>query len=488
MLIYLGLVYVWALNVYPLGRDYALLASRGEGLPFPVNRLLAWEIGTFGTWRPGYHAVNLALLYACMACLYWLMNRVVRGPLWLGTLAAALFMANPVHTESVANCCGVVDLVPGLLALIALAAYVENGRRQRPWSAVLAPACFALAVLPFRENAFLILAITLVEALVLRDTSRRATRLLPAILIAIAGWCTWAATFTRQSFDPARMFAPLYFVFYPLGFLPQTAQAFHARPWLGWVAAAAVLGIVFLIYRKARRPAILFGLLSMVAVRLAQGEHLIDPVHLIGGGRLLLPNALFNVALVALFYRIMDHPKWPRPVILLTTLLCVIFFGMEIRSVTTWRHAAAEVRRFQAAVAADPPGGVLPDYQYCHGAPMCLSESIAYNTAFSRAWPCVSILPLHYPATSRTTVTVDLWSPTEGTITIRGQRPLDLIGFPYNLTQPGACQTTEAASVEVVSVDQDALSLRVVPKQAPLPSKVLPGIVAGPSRAPQPSS
>ncbi|MCX5771469.1 MAG: hypothetical protein NTZ09_14540, partial [Candidatus Hydrogenedentes bacterium] len=156
MLIYLLIVYAWSLSLYPLGRDYAALADP-TSLPPIAGKLFAWEIRAFGGSPYGYHAVNLVLLYGCMMALYRFVRLAIPGPFWLGTLAAALFMANPVHSEAVLNLSGVGDLVPAFLALLALVAYAQHRAGPRGWTGVLALAAFALAVLPYRQNVMLII-------------------------------------------------------------------------------------------------------------------------------------------------------------------------------------------------------------------------------------------------------------------------------------------------------------------------------------------
>ena len=466
MFFYLSVVYVWGLTIFPLGRDYRLLAHPRAGAPFLTGRLLTWEVDTFGTFAVGYHLVNLLLLYACMLCLYWFVRRAIKGPPWLGALAAALFMANPIHSEAVLNLSGAVDLLPCFLALAALTAYAEDVAAPRRWWKVIIPVLFAFAVLPFQENAFLLAVMILYEMIAPGEAGQRVQRLAPLGLITLAAWHMHSHIFDLSSLNPARMLAPLYFIFFPLGCLPETARTFCARPWLGWVAGAAVVLLLALIYRTARRPVILFGLLAMVAVRLFQGHEFIDPVHLIGGGKLLLANALFNVALVALFYRMMDHPKWRKPVIVFTTMLCVVFFGLEIRSVFAWRYAGDVLRQYWADCnTGKEREDTRIDYQYYLGAPICLSESLKYDTPFSEGGrDCGGFfLPMHYSRNPRLQLAYEVVPPDQGRLVIRGKRPVDLLCYPYTLAQPGGKLSTDGGRLETLVVEEDALVLSVNP-------------------------
>ena len=465
MFIYTSIVYVWALPVHPLGRDYAFLAVPGRTMPFLAHGLFRWETATFGGWTWGYHLVNLALLYGCMLCLYRLVKWVVRGPFWMGTLAAALFMANPVHTEAVVNLGGVADLMPCLAALLATMLYVENASAPRCWKAVLALASLAWALLAYPENAGILFVIVLFEWLIAGNTEGRLRRIAP---VAIIGFGMVLFAFFTTSFRPAPMFAPLYFVFYPLGFLPENARTFCAHPGLGWLAAGVVACIAWLIHRKARHPAIPFGLAAMICSRLFLREPFVDPVHLIGGGQLLLATAWFNVALVAVFARMMEHRKWQRPVVVFTTLLCAAFFGMQIHANLKWRETGRMVRQFQTdAQAVPPPVTVLPDYQYYDGAPMQLSWSIAWDTPFSKRVPALSTLPLHYDPSLKTEVSVQDGSAT---VVVKGKNPSNAVCHPYSLAREGANQETEDCSIETTRLEHDTISFRVTPKAGPWPA------------------
>lgn len=476
MFLYTSVVYVWGLRVYPLGRDYAAMAAP-DGLPFLANRLFAWETATFGARPIPYHLVNLVLLYACMLCIYHLTRFVMKGPAWFGTLAATMFMATPAHSEAVLNLSGVADLLPCLAALVALALYTapRNGGALRRYglegAALLA---FALAVLPYRENVGLILVLILFELLAASKETRRIVRLAPFGAVAVAGAVLHRGVFVAANLEPGQMFGPLYFLLYPIGLLPETAARFHTSPWLGWLSAATVLVVVALIYRKARRPILLFGLLGTLAVRLCQGGAPIDPVHMVGGGQLLLANALFNVALAALFWRMMEHPKWRQPVILITTLLCVVLFGLQVRSNRAWQQAGEQVQAWQARAAqlaaADPghPVYLTPDYQFYRGAPMCLSDALAHDTPFSQTVQTFSMFPLHYPPPGAR-IACDHWLFGGAFFRFENVRPIDVVCWPYTFTQQDATSVARDAILKIHEVRKDAFILSSRPKQGKLP-------------------
>jgi hypothetical protein len=455
LLIYLVLVYVWSLWIYPQGRDFAILAAP-DSQPFPVNLLIRLELAAFGSHVAGYHAVNLILLYACMLCLYRLTYLVIRGPYWLGALAGALFMANPVHSESVLNLAGAADLVPALLALLAVVLYAENAR-------VAALGAFTLAVLPISDNASLILVLIAYEIFIgCGKNAVKLRRLAPFVLISAVAWLH-SDTLTLANLDPAGMFAPMYFIFYPFGFLPENAQRFHAWPVLGWLSAFVIIVLIRLIHRKAQRPAILFGLISMAGFRLFQGTQTIDLVHLIGGGKLLVPNALFAIALVALFHRMMDHPKWRRPLVTLTSLLAVAFFGMELRSIAYWQESGRLVREFQLqAESAGGAVGILPDYIYYGGAPMMLRQSVTHDTPFSKPIAAASLLALNYDPLAKVDIT---HNGNMISVTVKAPDMLSLLPAEKAMAQDAAVVTVDTADNQV--------KFEIRPN-APLPAIVTP--------------
>ncbi|NIA16709.1 MAG: hypothetical protein GWP08_21875, partial [Nitrospiraceae bacterium] len=221
MLVYITLVYVWALRLHPLGRDYGMMAAP-HFMPFATGRILEWEMRVFGGSPTGYHLVSLGFLYACMLAVYRLTRLTVQSYFWLGTLAAVLFMANPVHSEAVLNLTGISDLVPALLALLALVAYASHAAAPRLWRFGAALVLFACAVMPYSTNLFLIVVLLLFEVFI-RGKERRLMRLLPFALLSLPMW--WLQRdLLSDSLHPNHMLPPLYLVFYPIGLLPSTAR------------------------------------------------------------------------------------------------------------------------------------------------------------------------------------------------------------------------------------------------------------------------
>ncbi|MCL4691254.1 MAG: hypothetical protein KJ060_01900 [Candidatus Hydrogenedentes bacterium] len=495
LFVYLFIIYIWSVTTYPMGRDFEVLATAGNDLPFLAGQLFRLEMAVFGTWLPGYHFVNMLLLYACVMCVYYFTNLTVRGLWWFGTLSACLFLANPVHSEAVLNISGVGDLIPCLIALLALTAYAAQVRNPKAWKVSVAFVLFIVATVPYASNATLILVIVLFELLVARTGERSFARLGVFFVAGIAGLFAHAGDLITSGVQLAQRMTPLYFLFYPLGFLPKTVVAFHERPWLGWLAVLVVIGLFALIYRKARRPVILFGVLAMVALRLGPLDRPVDFVSLIGGGQLLLANAFFTIGLVALFFCIMEHPKWRISMVGITTSLVIILFAMQFISVRRWHDAGERVAAFQAEakeVARDGAIGVLPDYRDYYGAPMNLSDAIAYDTIFSEAIPAVSILPLRAERTKHRQDVVTEWSSAGGVLTLTGDLPNSVYGLFPNpsalaearegtpvsaIAGPQAIATANA-TISIADAEHESVTIVITAEAPPLPERVIPGLPA----------
>jgi hypothetical protein len=231
--------------------------------------------------------------------------------------------------------------------------------------------------------------------------------------------------------------------------------------------------------------------MSMVVLRFAPLERSVDLVTLIGGGQLLLASALFTIALVALFLRIMDHPKWRISMIGITTTLVIILFAMQFISVRRWHEAGQRVAVFQAQAqeaAVDAPIGVLPDYRDYYGAPMNLSDSIAHESIFSTAIPAVSILPLRADRAEHRVDTMTVWSQVGGELKISGDVPDPIAGLFPNplavskskngiavadlLSAPGI--PLAKATIEVDNPTSGTVTITITARGEPLPKTVLP--------------
>lgn len=470
MAVYLLLVHVWSLTLYPLGRDYALIANPSAE-PWPVSWLLGLEVEHFDASLIPYHVVNLALLYGCMVALFFFTRLAVGGPWWHGSLCAVLFMANPLKSEAVLHLTGISELLPTFLALLALTLYGASVRWRRLPLTLSVWISFGAAVLPFFANLPLFLVVLLYEGVLRRQGPPKIARLVgPAVLTLAGVWIhreLLAGTYPTLSTE----LLPFLYIVYPIGLLPATVHFYAAYPWLAYAVGLLVIAGLVLIIRKARHPGILFGLLGAAAMRLTDHGDPIDPVHLIGGGRMLTGIALANIAVVALCHRVGQHPKWHQPVVILTTLLCIVFFGIQIRAISAWREAGNLVREFQvaAAQAVLEPVAVLPDYRYHQGAPVELHASIEHDTPFSNRVEAVHLLALHYGKADSQTVTIDTYGPEGAEITVRNDCIEGVLPAARGVPVTGQQRTEHGFTYTVVEVTADSMRLRIEPVEAPFP-------------------
>lgn len=482
MIVYLLIVNVWALWAYPLGRDYAILADpRGEA-PGVCGAVIAYLADAFGAWIAGYHLFNFALLYACMLCIYRIVNCAIGGPWWLGTLAATLFMANPVHTESVLNLTGSADLLPALAVLLFMAAYTSTIAKPAVFRLILSLVLFVVAVALFPQNCALVIVVLLYEWLIVPAERRNLARTFAFVLVGMAGIAMHANALLQSLPEFPERLASLYFLFYPIGYLPRTVAFFQANPWADWLVALIAVFLVALVCRGARRPAILFGVLAMVAVRIAPGSGPLDPVHLIGGGQLLTANAFYALALVALFFRIMGHPKWRFPMVTLTTGFAAVFLILQFSANLDWTRAGKKVKEFQQEVAtrtAEEPGtsvGVAPDWQSVGWAPMNLSDSIQFSTPFSQPATHVSLLKLSAPDRKAYQVESDTDTPAVARFKF-GTEHKEGFSHMGALETSEGYRLTQSESLEkaVRGVSARTLIVEIVPEGRELPRIILPG-------------
>jgi hypothetical protein len=287
----------------------------------------------------------------------------------------------------------------------------------------------------------------------------------------------------ERGFSVARMFGPLYFILYPIGFLPENAVLFHRWPAVGWLAAAAVFAILWLTMRKARRPAIPAAVAAMLLFRLAPGPRLVDPVHLIGGGQLLVPCLLFYIGLVALLWRMMEHPRWRRTLVGATTVAGMIFFGLQMAANFHWLEAGQRIRAFQQEVATfraewgDVELGVLPDYRCWQGAPLYLSESVRYDSPFTpeeAAGPVVPLLPLHVPESAGLQVEFAERGPDSVEVAISGAAMLKMAPHPYGLAREEGRLRFGRVRVKRLEDTEEGAALRLEAIEGKLPRFTLP--------------
>lgn len=413
--IYLTMVYAFFIALPPLGRDYAALA-RPDGILF-----FSSLVRMFDGYSWAYLLFNLVLLYGCMALILTLTKKLTKGPWWLGSVAAVMFMANPVKTEAVLNISGIRELWPGFMALLTLLVYMQcrqsDGRVVR-WLPLVV---YLVAILTGPLNIMLFAVIITLEYTVYKQHTRRWMPVAVAGIVALLMSGQWAMP---GALHPARMVTPLFFVVYPIGMLPDTVSFFEHWPLTGYVIGIMILVAGVWLIRKVHNPAFTFGLVGAVAFRLCQGGFTVDPVTLAGGGQLLVPAALVSIAIAGFFHTTLEEPHWRKSVVRFTTLLCVAVMCCQVWVNLHWRHAGHEVERFQnsATLATQhlpgEPVCLAPDIQYYRTAPMMLYESVKYKTPFSEPLPVIPLLPINVIPPAN--IIVEHYSPHAITLSVQG--------------------------------------------------------------------
>ncbi|HOH28836.1 MAG TPA: hypothetical protein PLC40_04095 [Candidatus Hydrogenedentes bacterium] len=421
--LYLLVVFGWTLGLSPLGIDFAALA-RPDRLGPVAGELFSGMLSIFGGYAWMYFLVNLALLYGCMALLLVLTRILGKGPWWLGSIAAVLFMANPIKTEGVLLLSGLRYLLPGLLGLVVLLVYACSRLRQKFRFLLLPPAAYIGAVLACPDLVPLFLVLMVLEGCFFREFPGRSRRLWPIVIVGFAMYFISGQWAMEGAWQPARVFVPLYLVLYPIGLLPDTVALFESWPVLGWGCGMMLIALALLLMRGARTPLFTFGLLGAVSFRLLQGGRGVDPVTLAGGGILVIPLALLSLAVAGGFQALLERPRWRASVVRLSTLFCVVAMACQVWTNVHWLQGGHAVRRFRQAAmetAAQHPGQLLavaPDLQYSGTVPVMYAQSVYYDTPFSTALPVTGLMPLSLAMPA--TIDVLHYSPEKMTVSVRG--------------------------------------------------------------------
>lgn len=396
--LYLIVVQGLSLTIQPVGRDFAAFAGTHEA---PGSGMLQILYQALGTQVALYHTLNLALLYGCMVCVFFLTRMLVQGPWWLSSLSAALLMANPIKSEAVYYTSGILDLAPAFLTLVVLTAYVHHGRTGSKVAYISALVIWAFSALVFPQTWGLALVLFLVEVFRLANDNRRIGIVLPFMLPLVPAFLLLNPPHGWLPHSFLDWLTPLYLILFPVGFLPETEVLFLEQAHWWWLAALFMGGLAGWICWGARSKALLFGLVAAVAFRLFPHQPF-DLVHMAGGGQMIVPTALLTIALSALCWRMVQHKKWVRPVVFVTTMLCVLFFALQLRELFAWRHAAQQTLAFQARArltheaAPERALAIMPNFSYHRTAPLQLHQAIAHDGPFSVAYPAAPLFTLRY--------------------------------------------------------------------------------------------
>lgn len=314
----------------------------------PLTMLtLAWSHALAEETRTGaldarvFHLTDLLVHLASGLLVYLLIFRLRSDDLIaLGT--ALLFVAHPMHVESVAWASERKDVLYVFLLLGALLGYTAHLRSSKPWYLLLTVVLFVGALL---SKA---MAVSLVPALFLIDfhqgrkwTWRSLAEKLPFIGLAL--WAGLRAIAAQDAFGSIQevgtypfwqrgLFACYGLAFYVVKFFwPSGLSAFHAYPtageplaWYYWTAPVFVLLCTVMLWRARRDRDVLFG----------AGFFFFTVVHVLQllavGGAVVaerftyLPYVGLGFALCAVLERTTGkHPTWRRWTIMAMALFVV---------------------------------------------------------------------------------------------------------------------------------------------------------------------
>jgi len=466
--LYLVVVQGLSLTIQPVGRDFEVFAGASPLAGAWIAPVLE---SVFGDSVALYHVLNLALLYGAMCCVFLLTRLLVQGPWWLGSLTAALLMANPLKSEAIYQLSGFLDMLPAFLGLLSITLYVVFAVYHRKAACAGAVAAHALAVFLFPQTWGLLLVLIAYEAIVLQTGKDALARLAPFGLVSLAALFVGVQPEHWWSGNVLETFTPLYFVFYPIGILPSTEAWFLAETWV-WVAACVViLALSLAIGWGAQSRALSFGLLASVAFRLIPAQP-VDLVHMAGGGQMIIPIALMNIAFAALCWRMLQHKKWVRSVVFLTTALCILFFVLQIRELFAWRHGAQQALAFQARTWLSMESGadtvaIVPDFTYYRTAPIQVGEAVRWDSRFSIASPAVPLLRLRYDRPGRLFTEVVEHSPERLHIAVKGGTPEEILPRQFEDLLPDGVQarittTPDGFDIHLVSTRGDFVFPQVI--------------------------
>ncbi len=396
--LYLCLLMGWTVTLPPLGRDYQWLETTpvhaGAGPVVLLRAMQSW----LGGVAPAYHLTALLLLWLCMLLVFFLTRLATRGPWWLGSVAAVLFMAQPVKAEAALHLTGAaLELAPAAAALAAMLVYaLDRAKPEKNLRLAGLPLCCVLSVL-FAGCAPLAFLPFLWERFIVPRPERNWRVPLLYGLMALPGLLLHLMAYMAVDFQHiVSAAAAAVFLAYPIGLLPETAARLAAHPVTAAALFACVLAAAVWFARRLAHPALSFGLCAAAVSGLAVfHRHLggFDPVTLEGGGRLTLAAAFFGIAAAGLFHRMAHNPRWRRTAVWSSAGLCVLFMLLHGVVNLSWLTAGRMVREFQQnahALAVEHPDSnfaLAPDIGRAGRAPLEFAESVRYDTPFSRRLP-----------------------------------------------------------------------------------------------------
>ncbi len=331
LFVYLCIVHGLSLLTMPspdVSAPFVNVNAIPDGIETVLNRFFG-----FLAYSPRLiQGLAVVTLYGCMVTLFHLTRRVVKGPVWLGSLSAAVFMAHPVKTEVLFSAYGLFSLVGALLALLTLLSYLRLMESSSGTRFILALICFSLATFPFSVNATLFGVLIMLEFFPGTPETRRWGRPVPFLVVALLANGVHLETLYAGMPDFKANLAPLLLLVYPIGLLPDTLAQLQDSPVLAWFWSLMALLLLVASMVWVRNGAYRVALLALISYRFYPGADAIDLASLSGGGQLLIPLALACIALAGFCRWLLQFEVWGKPAIALTTMLCIVLFTLQFQA------------------------------------------------------------------------------------------------------------------------------------------------------------
>lgn len=331
LFLYLSVVHVASiLSVGPQPRVPALAA--GSDMPTPAATLIDAILRASGHAPLVLEGISLLLLFGSMVTIFYLTRHLVKGPVWLGSLAAALFMAHPAKTEVLFTPLGLYQLCGAMLALMSLLCHLYHLEKPGLPRMVGSLVLFALATIPFAANAPLFCVLIMLGYFPGKPETRQWVHLLPFLAVAVL-----ANSFHRDvlysSFSSlSGHMGALLLLIYPIGLLPSTLHHLDTNPVVAWAWGAFAIAIVIISLRFVRSGSYRVCILAVLVYRFYPGSANIDLSNLHGAGQLLLPIALGCVAFAGFCRWLMQYEAWGKPVVVITTMICMVLFILQFQA------------------------------------------------------------------------------------------------------------------------------------------------------------
>lgn len=144
-----------------------------------LNILFTINYAFFGTAPWGWHLVNV-LIHMAVAMLVFVVIKEAVDSRWIAVIAASLFAAHPVHSESVAWVSGVTDPLMTLLLLPAFYFYLRARKSGRIYLMVAALPLYFFALMSKETAIILPLVVGYCELFYFKDSSRMRQRIIRA--------------------------------------------------------------------------------------------------------------------------------------------------------------------------------------------------------------------------------------------------------------------------------------------------------------------